>query len=59
MAVAADVSAAETTATAINRTERPSRTIDGALLLKRPITHHIKPSCLTIAFPLSLVPFPA
>lgn len=40
MAVAAvAVSAAETIATATNRTERPSRTLDGALLLKRPITH--------------------
>jgi hypothetical protein len=37
------VSAAETIATATNRTERPSRTLDGALLLKRPITHPLKP----------------
>ena len=37
MAVAADVSAAETIATAINRTERPPRTIDGTLQEKRPV----------------------
>lgn len=41
--VAVAVSAAETIATATNRTERPSRTLDGALLLKRPITRRLKP----------------
>ena len=60
MAAAAAVLAAETIATATNRTKRPSRTIDGALLLKRPITAHIvsSRSALTIALALNLVPFP-
>lgn len=41
--VAVAASAAETIATATSRTERPSRTIDGALLVKRPITHRLTP----------------
>jgi hypothetical protein len=45
VAAAAAVLAAETIATATNRTKRLSRTIDGALLLKRPITHRFKPIC--------------
>lgn len=43
--VEAAASAAETIATATNRTERPSCSIDGALRLKRPITHRLKPTC--------------
>ena len=55
--VVAAASAAETIATATNRTERPSRTIDGALLLKRPIACRPKQSALSMTLPLSLVPF--
>jgi hypothetical protein len=54
---AAAVSVAGTIATATNRDEQPSRKIDGALLLKRPITASLSSkSAPTIAVVLNFVP---